>query len=244
MSLLAWQRGGAATGPALVCCHAVGGDGPGTWGALAEAAGAAGVGVYVLDLPGHGESAAVVPPSDVNPAAWTAAAAIDDLTRMGVRRAVAVGIGDGCLTAAALAAARESPISGLVLAGTDDSEGVEGGHAVADHLRGEGRVWSAEVADRAAALVRDRRHDPAVIAAWADRAVWPAAPRLGALRIPVMLAVAAADDRRRSRISRLAALFHDGHVVTIAGTADDLASTADLHRHVTGLATATSKTGP
>ncbi|MEX0659529.1 MAG: hypothetical protein WD080_10385, partial [Egibacteraceae bacterium] len=62
----------------------------------------------------------------------------------------------------------------------------------------------------------DRRHHLPTLATWAERAAWPAAPRLAALRIPALLGVGA-DDERREHAPRLAQLFHDARLVTVPG---------------------------
>lgn len=227
MTILAWQRGGGDKGPNVVLLHNWAADGISDWqesGWVARLE-AAGITAYVPDLPGHGESADVLIPPDAEPAAWTASAILLDLERLHVDEFAAVGFVAGCFTAGHLAVRAPDRVHHLVLMGCDDQPLIPRGAEVATALRDSGAgLWDPEAAAEVAAARRDRRHHLPTLAHWAEAATWPAAPRLGALRTPVLLAVGQ-DDPRRERAPRLAALFHDGHLATVAGdTAHALAS--------------------
>lgn len=226
MTILAWRRGGALAGRAVVAVHDWGSTGVSDWQDSGWVAGleGAGCGVYVADLPGHGESADVLVPPDAEPARWTAATMLSDLERLDVHDFDAVGFGAGCLTAAHLAVRAPERVRRLVLVGCDHAA-VTGGDAavmpwadeVAAGLRdGSARVWHAEAATAVARGRADRRHHLPTLAMWAERAAWPAAARLGALRAPVLLAVGR-DDQRHEGVPRLAALFHDARVLAVPG---------------------------
>lgn len=217
MTILAWQRGGGARGPNVVLLHDWAADSVGDWqdsGWVAHLEDA-GITAYVPDLPGHGESADVLIPPDAEPAAWTASAILNDLDRLRVEDFAAVGYVAGCLTAGHLAVRAPQRVHHLVLVGCDDQPLVPRGHDVAVALRDSAAgLWDPEAAGGVSKARRDRRHHLPTVAHWAEAAAWPAAPRLGALRTPVLLAVGQ-DDPRRERAPRLAALFHDGHLVTV-----------------------------
>lgn len=230
MSLLAWQRGGRAGGPAVVLVHAWSGDG-GAWERTGwvETLAGAGFALYVPDLPGHGESASLPLPPRGDPAAWTARVVLDDLGRMGVRAFAVAGFADGGMVAGHLAVRAPERVRPLVLVGCDDRRGLPPGADTAAALRdARARVWDPAVADAVARARSDRRHDLATLAAWVERAAWPAAPRLGSLRTPVLLAVAAGDPEHHRRAPRLARLFHDARLVTAAGSPADALASAGL----------------
>jgi pimeloyl-ACP methyl ester carboxylesterase len=220
MTTLAWQRGGDPDGEAVVCLHSWGSDSSTDWDATGWVAAldAAGMGALVPDLPGHGESADVLLPDDAEPGRWTAQAILADLDRLGVQTVAAVGFADGGITAGHLAVRDPGRVTRLVLVGCDDTQGIPGGKRVGPALRDAGaRLWDPEVSAAVALARGDRRHHLPTLADWAERLAWPAAPRLGTLLTPVLLAVGAADRDRRDRVSRLAALFHDARVATVPG---------------------------
>jgi pimeloyl-ACP methyl ester carboxylesterase len=220
VSLLAWQRGGVAGGSAVVLVHSWAHDGTRDWQESGWVAGleAAGFALYVPDLPGHAASADRAVPGAAEPAAWTARALLEDLARLGVRDYAVAGYADGGITAAHLAVRDPAAARGLVLVSCDDRRGLPPGPETAAALRDPtARVWSPDVADAVALARRDRRHDPATLADWVERATWPAAPRLGALRTPTLLVVGSDDDERRARVPRLGGLLHDAHLVTVPG---------------------------
>lgn len=235
MTILAWQQGGASGGPNVVLLHDWASDGAGDWqnSGWIAALESAGITAYVPDLPGHGESADVLIPPDTEPAAWTASAILLDLERLRVTEFAAVGHVAGCLTAGHLAVRAPDKVPALVLIGCDDQPLIPRGREVASALRDDGAaLWDPEAAEDVARARQDRRHHLPTLARWAEAAAWPAAPRLGALRTPVLLAVGR-DDPRRERAPRLAALFHDGHLVTVPGTADSVLSEPTLVSSVT-----------
>ncbi|MPZ72526.1 MAG: alpha/beta fold hydrolase [Nitriliruptorales bacterium] len=218
MTILAWQRGGAARGPAVALLHDWGADGVVWQGSgWIPALERAGLVAYVPDLPGHGESADVLIPPDAEPAAWTSAAILTDLDRLGVEDFTAVGHINGCIVASHLAVRAPQRVRRVVLIGCDDRPLIPRAQDVAAALRDPtAALWDPEASAAVAQARRDRRHHLPTLAQWAQQGAWPAAPRLGALRTPVMLAVGR-DDPRRERAPRLAALFHDGHLVTVPG---------------------------
>ena len=187
-----------------------------------------GITAYVPDLPGHGESADVLIPPDAEPAAWTATAIINDLDRLGVAEFTAVGHVYGCLVASHLAVRAPARVHHLMLIGCDDQPLIARAADVGAALRDAGAaLWDPEASAEVARARLDRRHHLPTLAQWAERAAWPAAPRLGAMRTPVLLAVGR-DDPRRQRAPRLAALFHDGHLMTVPGSAADTLSSDEL----------------
>ncbi|MEX2622082.1 MAG: hypothetical protein WD250_17880, partial [Egibacteraceae bacterium] len=108
-------------------------------------------------------------------------------------------------------------VGSLLLLGADDRDGLALRDEIAAALRDPAsRVWHPEAAEAVAAARADRRHHLPTLATWAERAAWPAAPRLAALRIPALLGVGAAD-ARREHAPRLAQLFHDARLVTVPG---------------------------
>jgi pimeloyl-ACP methyl ester carboxylesterase len=218
MTILAWQRGGADRGETLVLLHDWGADGS-VWQSSGwiPALERGGMVAFVPDLAGHGESADVLIPPDTEPAAWTAAAIFNDLDRLRVDDFIVVGHRTGCLVASHLAVREPHRVRGLVLVGCDDRPLIPRSHDVASALRdASAALWDPDASAAVAYARRDRRHHLPTLAQWAEQAAWPAAPRLGSLRTPVMLAVGR-DDDRRERAPRLAALFHDGHLVTVPG---------------------------
>ncbi|HVM14265.1 MAG TPA: alpha/beta fold hydrolase [Egibacteraceae bacterium] len=246
MTILAWQRAGEPDDSPVVLVHAWAADGSRDW----EATGwvrrltDAGFAVLVPDLPGHGESADVLLPPDAEPAAWTASALAADLGTLGVGRVQAAGYAEGCLVAGHLASlaadgdpgpagVRPGQVGSLVLIAADDHEGVPFGEEIAGALRDQtSRLWHPEAAEAVAAARSDPRHHLPTLALWAGRAAWPAAPRLGSLHIPVLLGVAA-EDERRSRAPRLAQLFHDARLVTVPGDPHAILTRPELQATVT-----------
>ena len=229
MTILAWQRGGADRGDALVVIHDWGADGS-VWqtSGWIPALEQAGLVAYVPDLAGHGESADVLIPPDTEPAAWTAAAILNDLDRLRVDEFTVVGHISGCLVASHLAVRAPHRVRRMVLVGCDDQPLIPRAQDVAAALRdSSAALWDPEASAAVAQARRDRRHHLPTLAQWAEQAAWPAAPRLGSLRTPVMLAVGG-DDPRRERAPRLAALFHDGHFVTVTGDARTALSSPEL----------------
>lgn len=229
MTILAWQRGGAARGPAMVLLHDWGADGS-VWqeSGWIPALERAGVVAYVPDLAGHGESADVLIPPDSDPAAWTASAILTDLDRLQVDEFTAVGHVNGCIVAAHLAVRAPQRAHRVVLIGCDDQPLIPRAQDVAAALRDPtAALWDPEASAAVSHARRDRRHHLPTLAQWAQHAAWPAAPRLGALRTPVMLAVGG-DDPRRERAPRLAALFHDGHLVTAPGDERTILQSTEL----------------
>lgn len=219
MTILSWQRGGRSGGPAVVLVHAWASTGARDWevtgwvGRLSEA----GLDVLVPDLPGHGDSADVMLPDEGEPAGWTADVLRTDLDQLGVDELVVAGFAEGCLVSAHLAVGAGQRVGALALLGADDRAGMPNGTEIAGALREAGaRVWHPEAAEAVSRARRIRTHHLPTLAAWAERASWPAAPRLGALRTPVLVAVGAGDERR-AQAPRLAALFHDARLVTAPG---------------------------
>lgn len=226
MTILAWQRGGGTQGPPVVLLHDWASDGVRDWqdtgwvGALERS----GIPAFVPDLPGHGESADVLIPPDAEPAAWTAGAIINDLERLRVGGFSVVGHRIGALVGGHLAVRHADRVERLVLIGCDDQPLIPRAPAVGSALRDSGAaLWDPEASEAVSKARQDRRHYLPTLAQWAETVAWPAAPRLGAMRTPVLLAVGR-DDPRRERAPRLAALFHDGHLITAPGNGTALGS--------------------
>ncbi|HUH08746.1 MAG TPA: alpha/beta hydrolase [Egibacteraceae bacterium] len=236
MTILAWQQAGAPGGQAVVLVHSWARDARVDWqetgcvGALERA----GLWVLAPDLPGHAESADVLIPPDAEPVSWASSALLADLDRLRVGRLSVAGFADGCMTAGSLALRAGERLSRLVLIGCDDSAGIAHAAEIAGALRDpSARLWnpdSAEVVSRARA---DRRHHLPTLADWAERAAWPAAARLGAVPVPVLLAVGA-DDPHRVRAPRLAQLFRDARLVTVPGDHRGALSAPELMSQVSG----------
>lgn len=219
MTILAWHRGGAAGGRAVVLVHDWGASALEMWDDTGWVAGldAAGLGALALDLPGHADSADVLLPPDGDPAAWAAQAILADLARLRVAEFAVAAVAAGCLTAAHVAARAPRQVRRLVLVGCDDRAADPYADEVAAGLRDPAaRVWHPEAAEAVARGRRDRRHHLPTLADWVQRARWPAPPRLSALRMPVLLAVGR-DDPRHERAPRLAALFDDARLTTVPG---------------------------
>lgn len=231
MTVLAWQRAGGPDGPTVVLVHAWAADAVRDWESTGwvERLATAGFDVLVPDLPGHGESADVLLPPEAEPSSWTASVLGHDLTVLGASHVQVVGHGEGCLVAGHLAVrgATGDPgpprpseavqVESLTLVNADDRNGIPQSSEIATALLDPGsRVWHPEAAEAVSRARTDRRHHLPTLALWAEQAAWPAAPRLGALHIPVLLAVSA-DDERRQRAPRLAQLFHDARLVTVPG---------------------------
>ena len=234
MTILAWQRGGIDRGCSVVLLHTWASDGTRDWEATGVAAALAKAGIvsFVPDLPGHGESADILVPPDADPARWAAHACLVDLERMGVGRCSVVGYADGGPVAGHLAVRAPERIDRLVLIGCDDIVEVPNAAEIAAALRDNGApVWHPEAAELVALGRRDRRHHLPTLAQWVEHRRWPAAPRLGALRLPVLLAVGA-DDPRRDRAPRLAQLFHDARLVTVPGDHQSSLSSPELARQL------------
>ena len=225
MTILAWQRGGAGRGRPVVLLHDWASDSVADWqdSGWVAALDRAGLTAYVPDLPGHGESADVLMPPDAEPAAWTASAILNDIDRLGVGAGIAVvGHRMGCVVAGHVAVRAPERVDHLVLIGCDDTAIIPGARQVAAALRNDtAGLWDPEASGTVARAKQDQRHHLPTLAHWAADVAWPAAPRLGALRTPALLAIGR-DDPRRERAPRLAALFHDGHLVTVSGDADDV----------------------
>jgi pimeloyl-ACP methyl ester carboxylesterase len=227
MTILAWQRGGGHGGVAAVLLHDWASDGITDWQehGWVAALERAGIPAFVPDLPGHAESADVLIPPDAEPAAWTAGAVVNDLERLRVDRFFVVGHRIGGLVGGHLAVRLPDRVPRLVLVGCDDQPLIPRAADVATALRDTASaLWDPEASEAVSRARRDRRHYLPTLAQWAESATWPAAPRLGAMRTPVLLAVGR-DDPRRERAPRLAALFHDGHLITAPGDDGALAST-------------------
>lgn len=229
MTILAWHRSGDSHGVSVVLLHDWAADAA-AWedSRWTAALAAAGITAYVPDLPGHGESSDVLVPPDAEPAGWTASTILVDLDRLGVGRFASVGHLAGCHVASHLAVRATDRVGHLVLVGCDDRPLIPRGEAVGAALRDTGAaLWDPEASAAVARARRDRRHHLPTLAMWAESSAWPAAPRLGALRTPTLLAVGR-DDPRRERAPRLAALFHDGHLVTVPGDAGSTLRSPEL----------------
>lgn len=233
--VLAWQRGGRQGGPAVVLVHAWGSDAVADWDATGwvQALTQAGCDVLLCDLPGHGDSADVTIPHGAEPGRATAELVLADLTAQRVETAAVVGYTDGGITTGHLAVRAPERITRAALVACDDSAGIGSGRQLGAGLRDlSASVWDPEVATRVARARRDRRHHLPTLADFAERLAWPAAPRLGALRTPVLLAVGA-EDPRRPRVPRLASLFHDAHLLTVPGDRASAMAAPALHDAVT-----------
>ena len=224
MTVLAWQRAGTPGRRAVVLLHdwaedATQWERAGWIGALTD------FDVLACDLPGHGGSSDIEIPDGREPAAWSASAILADLHHLRVTNAAAVGVGVGAVVAGHLGVTGADVVARLVLVASDDRAIIPHAEEVAAALRSDqASVWHPEAAALVARARESSGHDPAALARWAEAVTWPAAPRLGSLRTPTLLAVGQADERHE-RAPRLAALFHDGRMVSVPGDgADALAS--------------------
>ncbi|MGH8884087.1 MAG: alpha/beta fold hydrolase [Egibacteraceae bacterium] len=241
MTILAWQRGG--DGPSVVAVHTWASDGTADWDrtGIAAALTKAGLSVLAPDLPGHAESADVLVPPDAEPARWTAHACLADLDRIGVDTVAVMAYADGGPVAGHLVASAPDRVDRLVLIGCDDVVEVPHAAEIAAALSDPGAtVWHPEAAEIVARARIDRRHHLPTLAQWIERRRWPAAPRLGALRLPVLLAVGARDPHR-ARAPRLGQLFHDARLVTVPGDQRGALSSPQLARQVTDFLVAVSQ---
>lgn len=234
-TVLAWQRAGSDDAPGVVLVHRWGAAGPATWAATGWVAAMveAGLAVLVPDLPGHGDSADIPIPDGREPASWTAQLIQADLRTLTQGPVGVVGHADGGTTAGHLVARNPAGVTRLALISCDDRIDIPQSDVVARALRDPGaRVWNPEAAELLARARRDQRHEQATLATWLERRRWPAAPNLGALRTPVLLAVGTEDDHR-ARVPRLAQMFHDARVVTVLGDAEQVLASPALIRQVT-----------
>ena len=219
MTVLGWQRGGSAGGPAVVLIHDWASDG-GSWQDAGWVQGLAAFDVLTCDLPGHGDSADIEIPLGREPGAWTASAVLSDLVHLHVSRVAVVGTGVGAVVAGHLAVKDTTVVTRAVLIGCDDGPLVPYADEVAAALRSsEASLWRPDAAAAVAKAREARNADTLTLARWAESVAWPAAARLGSLRAPVLLAVGR-DDARHERVPRLASLFHDGRLVTVPGDAE------------------------
>gem|GEM_PF-3832725 len=230
MSLLAWRRAPHVGRRAVVLVHPWAHDGgvfaeAGLTAALEEA----GLAPLAPDLPGHGGSAELRVPDGADPAAWSAGILARDLATLGVGAAAVVGVGEGGMVAAHLAVAADARVDRLVLLACDDrgrpAQAAEAAQALRDP---QARLWTPEASALVATARAGRSHDRATLAAWLEKATWPSAARLGALRAPALVAVGA-DDPLRSRAPALARLFHEGHLATAPGQGTAILAEASLH---------------
>jgi len=222
VTALAWQRAGtpasATPRPAAVLLHAWAGRAK-DWQDSGWTAGLARAGYDVLvpDLPGHAESAGVRVPDGLEPGAWTAGAILADLASLHVKHLAVIAFADACALAGHLAVRAPAAVVRVVLVSCDDREGLPQAREAAAALRDpRSRIWQVEVADLLRRARSDPRHDPEGLARWLASGAWPAAPRLGALETPVLVAVGT-EDSHRPRAPRLAALFPDARLVTVPG---------------------------
>jgi pimeloyl-ACP methyl ester carboxylesterase len=218
---LAWQRATAPTRRgrmAVVLVHGWAGQGSdwekaGWIGGLVEA----GLDVLVCDLPGHAASGHVRIPDDAEPAAWTAEVIRADLDQLHVKSAAVLAYADSCPVAGHLAVRAPSTFVRVGFIACDDQVGYAQGAEAAAALRDpSATVWRIGAADLVRRAHSDPRHDGATLSRWLLETAWPAAPRLGAMPTPVLLAVGT-EDRHRARAPRLAALFSDARLVTVPG---------------------------
>lgn len=230
MTQLAWRRSSHLGPPAAVLLHGWAGDRElwertGVDTALEEA----GAAVLAPDLPGHAGSADLRVPVGRDPSAWSADAVAADLVAFGLSGCTLVGFAEGGIVAGHLATSGQVPVSGLVLLASDDRGLPPQAEEAANALRDpRARLWTPEAADLVARVRAGRDHDPEVLATWLERARWPAAARLGALPVPVLVATGT-DDALRERAPRLAALFRDGHLATGPGSGEDALASPQLH---------------
>lgn len=227
MTLLSWQRGGTLGSATVVLLHdwAAGAD---QWEQTGWVERLHAFDVLACDLPGHGGSADIEIPDGKGPAAWAAQAVLADLQRLHVRSAAVVGVGVGGVVAGHLAVTSTETFHRLVLIGCDDGPVVPHPHEVASALRHDAAaVWHPEAAEVIARARGARNHDRETLARWAEAAAWPAAPRLGALRTPTVLAVGRDDPHHRGA-ARLASLFHDARLASLSGDAEAILASEAL----------------
>lgn len=239
MTVLAWER--AEADPSVrvgtvLAVHGWGEDAASQWrdSGWMDGLVAAGFSVVACDLPGHAGSADLEVPAGAHPAQWTAELVEADLARLAPGPVYALGAVEGCFVVAHLAVRDPERVPALVLIGVDDHARPRP-HAeeVAAALRDPtAPVWSPEAADLVHAARKAPRHDLETLAGWLERTEWPGAARLGALRTPVLVAVGA-DDERRHGAPRLASLFHDARVVTVAGDETSAVRSPELVQTVT-----------
>ena len=231
MTVLAWQRGGTPGGRAVVLVHDWAASG-GVWQEAGWPDALRGLDVLVCDLPGHAESADVPLPAARQPAAWTAELIWSDLQRLRVGSAAVVGVGVGGVVAAHLAVQQPAGVHHVVLIGADDRVLVANREEIAAALRDPAApVWHPDAAAAVSVARSHRASELPTLARWVEAVAWPAAARLGALRTPVLLATGR-DDPRHERAPRLAALFHAGRLLTVAGDATTALASAELARAV------------
>lgn len=241
MTVLAWQRAdsGGRSAAAAVLLHAWASDGRNDWegSGLVAALTARDVTVLVPDLPGHGASADVLLPVGGEPGAWSAAVVEADLERLHRGPFGVVGFSEGCLVAAHLAVRLTGRVTHLALLGRDDRQEPFRDAEIVTALRDpDAPVWSGRAMDALARARAAPEHDLPTLANWIERGTWPAAPRLAALRIPVLVAVGA-DDEHRERAPRLAQLFHDARLATVPGDGRGVLSAAELPELLAGFLT-------
>jgi pimeloyl-ACP methyl ester carboxylesterase len=238
VTVLAWQRAdpGAPPVATALLLHAWASDGRRDWdesgvvGGLSSRA----VAVLVPDLPGHGASADVVLPPAGEPGAWSASVIEADLERLHPGPVGVVGFGEGCLVAAHLAVRMPERVTHLALLGRDDRQEPFRDSEIVTALRDpDAPVWSGQAMDALARARQRSDHDLPTLANWIERGTWPAAPRLGALRTPVLVAVGA-DDEHRERAPRLAQLFHDARLATVPGAGRAVLSAPELPELLAG----------
>lgn len=212
MTMLPWHRDPDVSGRPVVLVHAWAQDGTvftPWWDELR----AGGLHALACDLPGHGRAAEMEPPRGVDLARWTADVIGHDLETMGVSHADAVGLAEGGMVVAHLAALGH--VDRVVLVAPDTAAPAPHVSEAAAALRDpRARLWSTGAADLVARARVGRGHDRATLARWLDEAAWPAAPRLASIRRPVLVAVGA-DDPARAAAPRIAALLPEGRVATV-----------------------------
>ncbi len=226
----------------MVLVHTWASDATADWDRTGDAAALARAGLSVLapDLPGHAESADILIPPDTEPARWTAHACLADLDRIRIDSFAVVAYADGGPVAGHLMVTAPERVGRLVLIGCDDIVEVPHAAEIAAALRDPGAtVWHPEAAEVVARARADRRHHLPTLAQWIERRQWPAAPRLGALRLPVLLAVGTRDPHR-VRAPRLGQLFHDARLVTVPGDQRGALSSAELAKQVAAFLGATA----
>jgi pimeloyl-ACP methyl ester carboxylesterase len=231
VTILAWQEGGVVAGRPVVLVHGWACDGAGDWDATGwvSALGAGGRRVLVPDLPGHGESADVLLPGDARPADWTASVILADLRRLGAGPCDVVGFAEGCVVTGHLAVRAPDTVGALVLVAADDRRPEHRDEIAAGLESASGRIWHPEAADRVAQARADRRHHLPTLARWVQELAWPAVPRIGSLRTPVLLA-SGAEDAVRERAPGIAQLLHDAHLITVPGAGREVLASARLQR--------------